>query len=279
MKVLIIGASGMLAKPVINQFDKQGFHIRLFSRTVNSSMFSKVFDTINGDIFNPSDLDKAMDGCDAIHISISKVDEAKATQAIVDVAKQKKIKLISIISGCTVSNNNRWFDMIDKKYQAEQSIINSGIPYIIFRPTWFFESLDLMLRNGKAVLIGKQPNSYHWVAADDYAQQLVCAYQKDTAWNNVFYVFGPEPHLMKDLLEIYCKSCYPEIKKVQSIPLLLMKIIALLSGKKELKSAVSMFAYFEKVKEMGNADETNILLGKPQTTFKKWLETKLSQLG
>ncbi len=50
--------------------------------------------------------------------------------------------------------------MIDKKYRAEQAIIQSGIPYLIFRPTCFFESLGLMVRNGKAMVIGKHPNLY-----------------------------------------------------------------------------------------------------------------------
>jgi len=272
MKVLIIGASGMLAKPVIKHFDKQGFQLRLFSRTVDSKMFNKPFEIVNGDIFNPLDLEKAIDGCDAIHINISKVDEEKATKAIVDIAKKKNIKLISIITGCTVLPENRWFELIDKKYKAEQIIINSGIPYLIFRPTWFFESLDLMVRDGKAFLMGKQLNPYHWVAAEDYASQLVNAYQKDVVRNKAFYVFGPEEYVMKDLLEKYCKNRFPEIKKVSSIPIWMIKIIAILSGNKELQNAVSMFAYFEKVKEAGNANETNNLLGKPQTTFNKWLE-------
>ena len=42
MEVLIIGASGLLAKSVISQFNKEGFQLRLFSRTVNQSIFEEV---------------------------------------------------------------------------------------------------------------------------------------------------------------------------------------------------------------------------------------------
>lgn len=80
---------------------------------------------------------------------------------------------------------------------------------------------------------------------------------------------------MKDLLAKYCHQRYPQIKKVQTVPLRLLKVIASLSGKKELKLAVAMFGYFEKVKEMGNPDEAVSLLGKPLTTFEKWLATKV----
>lgn len=140
MKVLVIGASGLLAGPVIRQLDEKGFDLRLFSRTVKPSMFINDYDIVRGDVFNHDDLVKAMTGCDAVHISISTTDDVRATAAITDLAKKKGIRLISLISGCTVSEENRWFKFIDDKSKMEQMIIQSGIPYFIFRPTWFFES-------------------------------------------------------------------------------------------------------------------------------------------
>jgi uncharacterized protein YbjT (DUF2867 family) len=277
MKILIIGASGMLAKPVINYMDKAGFQLRLFSRKVQASMFSKEYELFQGDVLNPTDLEKAINGSDAIHISLSNVDEAKATKAIVEIAKQKQIKCISIITGCTVTEGNRWFSMIDNKFQAEQVIINSGIPYMIFRPTWFFESLDLMIRNGKAFIMGNQPNPYRWVTAVDYARMVTSAYLNPEAKNKIFYVFGPERFLMKDVLEKYCKQCHPPIKKVTVVPLWMMKIIAKLSGKKEMSDAVALFSYFKKVEELGNASETNLMLGTPETTFDQWVASKAGE--
>jgi uncharacterized protein YbjT (DUF2867 family) len=274
MKVLVIGASGLLAKPVIRHMDKAGFQLRLFSRSVNQSMFDNEYEMVQGDVFNLNDLNKAMTGCDAVHISLSTANEALAAKIATDSALQKGIKLISTISGCTVSVENRWFPMIENKYQAEQTIINSGIPYMIFRPTWFFESLDLMIRDGKAMLLGKQPNPSHWVAADDLARMVATAYRKPEAKNKVFFIFGPEQHLMKDLLEKYCKLRYPEIKKISSVPIWMMKMIGLLTGNKQLKGVASLFAYFEKVNELGNPDETNALLGKPIITFENWVKSK-----
>ncbi len=264
----------MLAKPVIRQLDKEGFQLRLFSRTVNPSMFYNDYDIMQGDVLNTQDLEKATDGCDAVHISLSKVNEAKAVQEIVTVCRKNGIKLISMVSGCTVSEENRWFWMIDNKYQAEQAIIKSGIPYVIFRPSWFFESLDLMIRNGKAMMLGKQPVPYHWVAADDYARMVGEACLKPEAKNNIYYVLGPKPYLMKDLLEKYCNVCYPEISKVTSAPLGLMKCLAAITRNKELKSACELFAYFEKTKEPELSGETDSVPGKPEITFEKWLEMK-----
>lgn len=274
MKILIIGASGKLARPVVRALDEWGHQVRLFSRSVDPSMFDKDFDTTRGDLFNPADLDKAMDGCEAVHISLDKVNEGDAVQMIMKVAGEKGIKLVSMISGCTVAEENRWFPMIENKFRAEQALINSGIPYMIFRASWFFETLDLMIRGGKATLLGSQPNPYHWVAADDYARMVSVAYSKQEARNRIFFVLGPEPWLMKDLLEKYCEVRHPEISKVSTAPLGFLKLMSSLTGNRELKHAVRLFAYFEKTKEMGDPAETDAMLGRAETTFEKWLELR-----
>lgn len=275
MKILVIGASGLLAKPVVRHMDEAGFQLRLFSRNVSQSMFDREFEMFQGDVFNMKDLDKAIYGCEAIHISLSTENEDLATKNIVDVAKKTGIKLISKVSGCTVAEENRWFSMIENKYQAEQSIISSGIPYMIFRPSWFFETLSLMIREGKAMMLGKQQNPSHWIAAEDFARMVVSAYKNPDARNRIFFIFGQEQYLMKDLLEKYCQARYPEIKKVSVIPIWMAKFIAVLTGNKGLKEAASLFGYFEKVKELGNPDETNDLLGKPTTTFENWIQFKV----
>ncbi|MBN2637038.1 MAG: NAD(P)H-binding protein [Prolixibacteraceae bacterium] len=274
MKILVIGASGMLAKPVIEHLDAKGFELRLFSRTANPSMFVNDYDIVQGNVFNPDDLNKAVDGCDAIHITISRLDEKKATETILKVAKEKEIQLISMVSGCTVSEENRWFQFIDNKFQAEQMIMKSGIPYMIFRPTWFFESLEWMVRDGKATLLGKQSNPYHWIAADDFARLVAQAFLKPETKNRIFYLYGPESFLMKDVLEKYCNVFYPEIKKVSVIPIPLLKLIAAFTRNRELKEAAKLFSYFQKVKEPEISSETNDLQGKAEINFEKWLELK-----
>lgn len=271
MKILVIGATGLLAKPLIRQFDLTGFQLRLFSRSVEKSMFERDFEIVKGDVFNMENLDVATRGCDAVHISISTNNEGPAVKNIVEASGKNGIKMISIVSGCTVAEENKWFSLIENKYQAERAIIESGITYFIFRPTWFFESLGLMVRNGKAMMLGKQPHPSHWVAADDFARMVVTAYAKPEARNRIFYIFGPEQFLMKDLLERYCRHRYPEIKKVSAIPIWMLKAMSSMTGNKELKDAAHLFSYFEKTGEQGNPEETNLLLGKPEITFEKWI--------
>ncbi len=274
MKILVVGASGKLARPVIQELDKRGFELRLFSRNVNSDMFFKPFEIVNGDVFNRTDLEKAIKGCEAIHINLSDIDEAKATREITKVAVEEDVKLISTISGCTVAEENRWFPMIDNKFRAEQNLMNSGIPCLIFRASWFFESLELMVRKGKASVIGNQKNPYHWIAAGDYARMVGEAYIQPEIRNKIFYVMGEKPYTMKALLREYCEVTHPGIKKVNSMSPGMLRFIALVSGNKKLREVTDMFGYFEKTKEKGDAQETYNMLGKPETSFEKWLAIK-----
>ncbi|MGW8316000.1 MAG: SDR family oxidoreductase [Bacteroidales bacterium] len=272
MKILVIGASGLLAAPVIRQLDSAGFDLRLFSRSVNRSMFVNEYEIVNGDLFLPGDLEKAVDGCDAVHITVSGVDEFKAAETIVTMAKKKEIQLVSLVSGATVKEENRWFEFTDKKFRAEQLLMNSGIPYLIFRPTWFFESLGLMVRDGKAMVLGRQPHPYHFVAADDFGKMVARACSDQEKWNGVYYVYGPERFLMKDLLEKYCRALHPEIKKVSETPLFVLKMIAGLTGNRMLKYATSLYAYFQKVEEPVIPERELRVLGEPELKFEQWLE-------
>jgi len=273
-RILIIGATGMLARPVARRMKEAGYIVRLFSRSVSEKEANEGYEVARGDFFNPADLENAMKDCNCVHANLGKVDEGAVMKRIVEAARKSGIQTISCISGASVCEENRWFYGTEQKYQQEQSLITSGIPYMIFRPSWFFESLELMVRGGKAMMIGKQPHPYRWVAADDYARMVVVAYGKPESRNQIFQVFGPEYHKMRDLMVKYVKAVHPGIKKVSDVPLWMMKLIGTLSGKKEIKGVADLYGYFEKAREQGDPAFTDAMLGKAETTFEKWIEKK-----
>jgi uncharacterized protein YbjT (DUF2867 family) len=274
MKILVIGASGLLAGPVIRKLDEKGYELRLFSRSVKPSMFINDYDIMQGDVFNPADLEKAVSGCDAVHISLASADDVKAVTNIIEVSRKNGVKRISLVSGCTVMEENRWFKFTDDKFRTEQMIMQSGIPYYIFRPTWFFESLGMFVRNGKASVLGNITERYHWVAADDLGTMVANAYSTAGAENKVYFVYGPERYTMKEMLEKYCNALHPDIKTVTATPLLPLKIIAFLTRNRQLKFAASLFGYFEKVHEPEVSDADLALLDRPATDFDTWIRSR-----
>jgi len=274
MKILVIGASGLLAGPVIRKLEEKGYDLRLFSRSVKPSMFVNDYDIVQGDVFNPADLDKAVSGCDAVHISLASTDDVKAVANILDASKKNGVRRISLVSGCTVAEENRWFKFTDDKFRTEQMIMLSGIPYYIFRPTWFFESLPMFVRNGKASVLDNLTDRYHWVAADDLGKMVAQAYATVGVENRIYYVYGPERYTMKEMLGKYCKVLHPEIKTVTATPLLPLKIIAFLTRNRQLKFAASLFGYFEMVHEPEVPGADLALLTRPATDFDKWIRSR-----
>jgi len=275
MKILVIGASGLLAGPVIRKLDEKGYDLRLFSRSVKPSMFVNDHEITQGDVFNVADLEKAVSGCDALHISLASADDVKAVSNIIEVSKRNGVRRISLVSGCTVAEENRWFKFTDDKFRTEQMIMQSGFSWYIFRPTWFFDSLPMFVRNGKASVLGRLTDRYHWVAADDLGTMVADAYSTAGAENRIYYVYGPERYTMKEMIEKYCRALHPEIKSVGETPLLPVKIIAFLTRNRQLKFAASLFGYFEKVREPEVFETDLALLGRPSTDFDAWVRSKL----
>lgn len=269
-KIAILGASGMVAQETIKAFESAGFQLKLFSRSLKAANYVN-HETVKGDVFNDSDLALAIKDCDAIHITLGQLDEFDAVQKIIKAAKKQDVKLISYVSGATVCKENTEMPFIKAKYESEQFIKSSGIPYMIFRPTWFMESLALMIQDGKANVMGKQPLKIRWIASKNFGQLLVNAYHKSECINQEFNTYGPEALTINDALEHYIKVKHPKIKKVTNAPFWLLKIIGFVSGNKQLKEFIPMFEYFEKTKEAGNPENSDRLLGKSKTTLKQWL--------
>jgi uncharacterized protein YbjT (DUF2867 family) len=273
-KVLVIGASGLLAGPVIRKLDEKGYDLRLFSRSVKPSMFVIDYEITQGDVFNLADLEKAVTGCDAVHISLASADDVNVVSNIIEVSKKNGVRRISLVSGCTVAEENRWCKFTDDKFRTEQMIMQSGLSWFIFRPTWFFESLPMFVRNGKASVLGRLTDRYHWVAADDLGTMVADAYSTAGAENRIYYIYGPERYTMKEMLDKYCRALHPEIKSVGETPLLPLKIIAFLTRNRQLKFAASLFGYFEKVHEPEIPEADLALLTRPATDFDTWVKDK-----
>ena len=271
--ILIIGATGMLGQPVVKSL-KTKFKLRLLVRdiTIAKKIFGSNFDYIIGDIFDENSLDKAMNNCFGVHINLSGNIEQTGTEKIVVVAKRKNIQRITYISGTSVSKDTLWFPLAKRKYYAEQAIIQSKIPYTIFCPTWFMETLPKYIKGNQAFIFGKQPNQYHFIAASDYANMVLKAYQLDQTKNKRFIIHGKEGYLFKEALETYIKEIHPSIKSVTSMPYFIAKLIAFISRKKEMREAANLMQYFEKVGEKGDPKEAYEILGKPEITLEKWIE-------
>jgi uncharacterized protein YbjT (DUF2867 family) len=278
-KILVIGGTGMLGQPVCRCLQESGFDVRIMTRDLQKArkIFDNSFQLFDGNPIDTDCLEEALEGCHGVHISLPSEVEQQVAESIAKVAARHGIQRISYLSGATVAEEHRWFELVNKKFLAELAIRQSGIPYTFFCPTWVMEILPRFINQGRAAVFGKQPYPYHWVAAEDIARMVATAYMLEAA-NKRYIVLGPEAISMQAALRRYCAEFHPEIKEISSMPFWLVNLMGILTSNRELKSAGEMMAYFEKIGESsGNHSDDCCILGAPSITLDQWLEMKKSE--
>jgi len=276
--ILVLGATGTLGKPVSWALSEAGFRVRIMTRDLEKAraVFDNSFEIVVGDPMDPACLKEALAGCYGVHISLPNEVEQQVAELVAQLAPGYGIERITYISGATVAEEHRWFPMIDRKFLAEKAIQESGIPYIIFAPTWVMDGLPMFVNQGKAFVFGKQTYPYHWVAADDIARMVSSAYCLEEAANKRFILHGPEMIRLPEALRRYCSVFHPEIKSVSSMPFWLVKLLGTITGNRELIGAGEMMAYFEKVGEDTSLAKMDDILGVPELTFDTWMHKSMA---
>lgn len=274
-KILLLGASGMLGQPVAHSLVKQGHHVRILVRSPERArkIFGDTVEIIRGSATNKEDLQSALSGCDAVHISLTQDSELLATQHILDLAATRSLQRITYVSATSASEQNRWFPMVDSKMRTEELIRQSGIPHVVFCPTWAMETLPSFYNGDRGVIIiGKNPPPLHFFAAVDFGRIVAASYADDRALGKRLFVHGPEAITLPVALERYFAACHPDLK-LTHLPLWQANLIAKITRRPAMAGIVDLIAYFDKIGEPGDPTATNTLFAPPSITLDNWFQT------
>ncbi len=272
-RILVIGATGLLGGPVANGLREAGFTVRVMSRDARRvrARFGDPFEVVAGDALNVADVEKALGGCEAVHVSIDHDQEDECVTQVLEAARSQGLQRITFISGVTVCEENRWFPLVDRKLRSEQAIRASGIDYTIFRPGWFMEMLARFAHGDRVFVFGKPKRRWHFVALQDLARMVVESYRRPQAANKALYVHGPEALTVLEAQRRYCRVLHPEIEKLRSTPYWMLRLIARLTRNTRMRNGIEMVHYLERVGERGDPSEANAILGAPEITLERWL--------
>jgi uncharacterized protein YbjT (DUF2867 family) len=273
-RILVIGGTGLLGGPAAHSLQNAGFLVRVMSRHVDRARarFPQPFELVEGDALNGADVENALTGCDAVHISIDHADEDECVERVVQAAQRLGIRRITYVSGTTVCEENRWFPLVDRKLKSEETIRDSGIDSTIFCPGWFMEMLGRFVRNHYVIVFDKPSRRWHFVAVRDFSRMVAESHRRPEARNKRLHVHGPQALTLIEALRSYCRVLHPEIKTFRHVPYWLLRLMAQVTRNERLRKGVKMVAYLEKVGERGDPSEANALLGEPQLTLDQWLQ-------
>ena len=283
-RLLVIGGTGLVGQPVACALRGEGYTVRLLVRDARRAraLLGEGYELVEGDVTDGTAVERALDGCAAVHVSLRAAGtpqemERVEHQGVVRVAAAARrigIARLMYVSGSFVGEPLAAGAPGDQaKRRAEEAIRTSGVPYTIFRPTYFMDTLPRHIQGRFAVVLGRQRQALRMVAATDFAAMVVRAWRVPQAAGCALYIQGPEAITIPDALRQYCRLVEPG-KRAVTVPLGIMAAVdSLLAGGK-LRHTLDVMRLLQRVGEPGDAGEANRLLGAPTTTVREWCERR-----
>lgn len=221
-RICVFGATGMLGRPVTQALVDAGFEVSAMVR--NPQKAQKILPAkvtlLKGDLRSPGSIRKALKEVDAIYLNLSVRPDEKQKEFhtevqgldnILEEADKLNIQRIGYLS--SIVQRYRGFDwwVFDIKRSAVQVIQQSGIPWTIFYPSTFMETLSERSRSGNRILISSPAQvSNYFIAGADYGRQVAKAFSLAEASNQHYDIQGPEaltlPNAAQRFVESYAKS-------------------------------------------------------------------------
>ncbi len=201
-RTLLIGGTGMLGRPVARRLVAEGLVVRALVRDRERArtQLPPECELTAGDVLDQASLAEAMAGVNAVYVNLAaprsprRLDVERAGMPhVVEAAHAAGVEHLLKISFMGVPQAAELWWQVRHKAESEQVIIDSGIDYTIFHPTWFMESLALFRMGRRLVLPRMPPEPLWWITGDDFARQVATALTTDRARNRCFVVQGPEP--------------------------------------------------------------------------------------
>lgn len=290
MHIAIIGATGMIGKPVAQELRKAGFSIRIIARDVAAAR--RLFpgtEIAAGDLRTIASLIGPLQGIDTVYLNLSVRQtekpagfhtEEQGIVNLIEAVKQAGVRRIAYLSSIVMRYQDMdgfswWVFAIKQK--AVQLLKASGIPYTIFYPSCFMESLNTTQRVGRFVLQVDRSSVRPWyIAAEDYGKQVARAFQIAQEGQHQEYVIqGPEAITQHEAAERFVKA-YPTKKLVTlTVPSSLIRLGRLFSAQADygwhITKALNGYP------EVFEAQQTWTDLGVPQTTVERFADSASMQ--
>jgi uncharacterized protein YbjT (DUF2867 family) len=280
--IVVVGATGMLAIPVVKALvaDK-AFRVTIFVRSIAKakSTFGNTVNYVEGKLENESDISRALCGHDAVYLNLSVAQNSSINnfqperEGLANILKiaatMPQIKHISYLSSIAQFYSAKQHWVLQLKRNALVMLKQAGIAYTIFYPSTFMETLLYKQVKGNLLYTVAQPSAkMWWIAAKDYALQVVADYKQETATNREYYVQGTEALTMDAAIQMFIEH-YPHTKfKVIKVPLWLMRIGGLFS--KQASYGHQIMDGMVNYPERFEAENTWANLGKPTTHLIKY---------
>ncbi len=280
MNVGVVCAADQSSHVVALAFQKAGFNVTLVL-TTSEPVARPEMTVVSASLASVNQLTQAFSGLDFVYINVAAQDPlecqrkiVQGTNNIVAAAKNSKVKTIGFVSGVNVNVETCEKNyQIAAQYEAELSIKNSGLNYLIFCSSWFMENLENFYQDGKVCLFAKSRQTMHWLAMDDFAKMVVASFCDARLNSSKIILKGPQALTIQQALERYVRVLHPQ-DSFTITPVYLAWVMISFGDQKSKLHWANMCRFFESVGEEKNHRDTNQFLPDPQCSLDGWCQSQ-----
>ncbi|MCP3904348.1 MAG: NAD(P)H-binding protein [Planctomycetes bacterium] len=208
-RVLVIGATGLIGRPVTEQLVKEGITVRVLARRPRRAraVLPDRCEVVPGDLRDEASLDAALRGMDAVYLSLANAmtfsrpawdADADGTLAVLAAVRRTGVPRLLRLSAMGIAETNGDWWVARVKRDVDQALLDSDVASTIFRPTWLMESLAVSAVGPFLVTLPAPDDPLCWLAGEDLGRQVAAALRTRDSENVVYVNQGPEGVSMRD---------------------------------------------------------------------------------
>lgn len=220
MLVLVTGATGFLGRRVVRELLSRHHQVRCLVHVPGRErIFShREVEVHYGSVLDPASLASVFYDVEAVVHLVGVIRRRtrdtfdsvhrQGTANVLAAAKEAGVRQFQHVS-VNGAANDRSYPYLYTKWQGEQEVINSGLPYSIFRPSMMFgegdeflNALAGLVRLGPvAPVIGPGKNRLQPMAVEDVARCIGIAIERQDLKGKIFPVGGPDRLSYNEIVE------------------------------------------------------------------------------
>ena len=239
MSLLIIGGTGTLGRQIVLQSLTKGYKVRCMVRNFRKANFLREWgvELVYGDLNRPETLPPCLKGITCvIDVATSRPDELESLKkvdwdgklSLIRAAEIAKVKRFIFFS---VQNVERFqtIPLMKLKYEIEEKLKSSTIPYTIFRLTGFYQGLieqyAIPTLENLPIWITNENTSVSYMDTQDIAKFCLRALQLPQTENQIYLLSGLKGWVSAEIISL-CEQLAGQTANVQQIPVFALQLFS-----------------------------------------------------